>query len=465
MGTENMENSYQIPFISDDERNAIKNMSVYALPDSPAAYGMKAGAVKPNFWKPLVCGDGSLVGLINTMISILNGILADVKNKQADTVSDVAFDETKRDLTVSFLGKESTSFHLGDGIKSIALQSRNGLEDTYEITFLSGEKSTFTVRNGADAFAPQFRIDEQSGEWEVSTDGGDTWEGMGVVAPIPPISDVQIDGSTIVDENGVADIPVVADTKGGVGLVRLGNLSNGQMGVRSINGKMCLAYPDVEKAGLSARKTQGSYQSGVVSSANFDLAVKIAMTDGIGTAWTETEQAAARVRMGAVSIAQVRAAIQQTLSGGDLSGAYVADGTFSIRKYTWDELVERAADYQEPCYYNTEDDRGLYAMGYDVIVPDTMPDVGYFYATNIILPETTTHVEGSDHLYFEKIYIKATDPPELESDAFDEMLNYATPEQLEKFKIVVHEGCGTAYENATNWSEYKEKIEEGEMPI
>jgi hypothetical protein len=46
-----------------------------------------------------------------------------------------------------------------------------------------------------------------------------------------------------------------------------------------------------------------------VSSKNFDLAVKVAMTDGVGEAWTEEEQAAARARMGAVSLEEVLAAI------------------------------------------------------------------------------------------------------------------------------------------------------------
>jgi hypothetical protein len=88
------------------------------LPDSPAAYGMKAGAVKPKFWQPLVDGDHSLVGLINALIETLNTILGDVKKKQALAVS----------------GIEKTS--------------SNGLVDTYTITFLSGETSTFTVKNG-----------------------------------------------------------------------------------------------------------------------------------------------------------------------------------------------------------------------------------------------------------------------------------------------------------------------------
>ena len=117
MGTESTD-IYVIPEISDDARNAIKNMSVNALPDSPAAFGMKAGAVKPKFWKPLVEGDHSLVGLINALIEALNTTFNDVKKKQ--------------DLTVT----------------SIKKMSSEGLLDTYTITFLSGETSTFTVKNG-----------------------------------------------------------------------------------------------------------------------------------------------------------------------------------------------------------------------------------------------------------------------------------------------------------------------------
>ena len=118
METENTNICYELLKISEDQKNAIKNMGVFALPDSPAAYGMKAGAVKPKFWQPLVDGEHSLVGLINALIETLNTILGDVKEKQALAVS----------------GIEKTS--------------SNGLVDTYTITFLSGETSTFTVKNG-----------------------------------------------------------------------------------------------------------------------------------------------------------------------------------------------------------------------------------------------------------------------------------------------------------------------------
>ena len=36
---------------------------------------------------------------------------------------------------------------------------------------------------GADAIAPQVRINADTNEWEISTDGGKTWNSTGVKAP------------------------------------------------------------------------------------------------------------------------------------------------------------------------------------------------------------------------------------------------------------------------------------------
>lgn len=129
------------------------------------------------------------------------------------------------------------------------------------------------------------------------------------------VKDVQISEKSVVDENGIATIPVVTATKGGTGLLTVGNTANGMIGVRNINGAVRLAYPEAVASGFKARKAQGSQYSGVVSSSNFDLAVKVAMTDGVGAAWTETEQAAARTRMGAVSSDDVNTAITNALAG------------------------------------------------------------------------------------------------------------------------------------------------------
>ena len=146
-------------------------------------------------------------------------------------------------------------------------------------------------------------------------------------------------------------------------------------------------------------------------------------------------------------------------------GAYIADGTFSNRVYTWDEMVANFENGTEPSY-GVDEDYGisLWASGYDVIVPDAVTDVSWIYCKNIVLPTTTTHVGYTDNLEFEKIYIKATIPPELESGVFDEMLHNSSPEQLAKFAIVVPYRCGEAYKNATNWSIYADYITEGEMP-
>lgn len=63
------------PFISpvsEEERNAIKQSSAHALPDSPRDHGFRAGQVKPAFWKPLVQGEKSLAGLVDRVIGDVN---------------------------------------------------------------------------------------------------------------------------------------------------------------------------------------------------------------------------------------------------------------------------------------------------------------------------------------------------------------------------------------------------------
>ena len=151
--------------------------------------------------------------------------------------------------------------------------------------------------------------------------------------------------------------------------------------------------------------------------------------------------------------------------GGDKSGAYTPDGTFSNRVYTWDKLVANFENGTFPNFGEDEEGIILWARGYDVVVPDTVICAGYMDCTNVVLPATTAEVAYTDCINFEKIYIKATTPPDLESDAFYEMLNNASPAQLAKFAIVVPIGCGDAYKSATGWCDYAEYIEEGKMPI
>lgn len=138
-----------------------------------------------------------------------------------------------------------------------------------------------------------------------------------------------------------------------------------------------------------------------------------------------------------------------------LAGAYTPDGTFSNRVYTWDEFVAMG---EEELYYDASD-KTLVAYEYDVVVPDTVTVLGYFDCNNIVLPKTTVEVGYTDSLDG-TLYIKATEPPFLESGAFDDVLYSGN-----NLKIVCEIGCGDAYKSATGWCDYAEYITEGEMPI
>ena len=121
-----------------------------------------------------------------------------------------------------------------------------------------------------------------------------------LVGPKGDPIDVQINGESIVVD-GIAVIPVLEANKNGIGLIRVGRTANGLIGAGSNNGQVVLLYPEAGINGLKQRKAQGSQYSGVLSCTNFDLAIKIAMADGVGADWTDEEKAAARERIGAVS--------------------------------------------------------------------------------------------------------------------------------------------------------------------
>lgn len=105
----------------------------------------------------------------------------------------------------------------------------------------------------------------------------------------------------------IEEIPTASSSA--YGLVRTGTSANGEMHMGNTNGRAILRYPVAGSTGLKQRKSQGSQYGGLVDCSNFDTAVKTAMTDGAGAAWTEAEQAAARQRLGAVSLDEVLAAL------------------------------------------------------------------------------------------------------------------------------------------------------------
>lgn len=102
-------------------------------------------------------------------------------------------------------------------------------------------------------------------------------------------TDVRIAGTSITAD-GVADIPLASWTVPGV--VKVDNYYGGySSGLFSSDGRLFVNTAD--NASITARSLRQN-----IDASNLDYAVKAAMCDGNGAAWTAAEQAAARSRMG-----------------------------------------------------------------------------------------------------------------------------------------------------------------------
>lgn len=104
------------------------------------------------------------------------------------------------------------------------------------------------------------------------------------------VKDVQINGSSVVGKDDIATIPL-ANGFGKTGVVRLAN----SLGIRwsEVNG----GGLSIDYAAVGDISNRTSSNKPIIPF-HLDYAVKVAMCDGKGAAWTEEEKAAARDRMG-----------------------------------------------------------------------------------------------------------------------------------------------------------------------
>lgn len=102
-----------------------------------------------------------------------------------------------------------------------------------------------------------------------------------------PVKDVQVAGRSVLD-GGVAKVSIAQGDAPGVVSI----LSPQDSGILNDNGSLKVSYATDEE--ISSRT--GTRKA--IVCANMDYAVKAAMTDGKGPAWTAAEQKAARERMG-----------------------------------------------------------------------------------------------------------------------------------------------------------------------
>lgn len=108
-----------------------------------------------------------------------------------------------------------------------------------------------------------------------------------VEMPTESVSDIQINGNSIVDNSGIAEIPIG---------------SQGKPGLLGIPGETYGLAKDstnnIRLIGLTNEELNKRFYAKPLTGNALDYAVKCAMCDGKGKSWTDEEQAAARERMG-----------------------------------------------------------------------------------------------------------------------------------------------------------------------
>lgn len=127
--------------------------------------------------------------------------------------------------------------------------------------------------------------DGTPGDVLTKTENGSEWQQI----VKPPVKDVQVAGSSVLVD-GIANVPIASEGKEGV---IKAPLADGTSGIQLDNDNRPCVFAASE-ADITARQTL--YRPLVP--ARMDYAVKAAMCDGKGAAWTSTEKKAARERMG-----------------------------------------------------------------------------------------------------------------------------------------------------------------------
>lgn len=151
-------------------------------------------------------------------------------------------------------------------------------------TVKSTERIAQSVRDDADAG----RFDGAQGpKGDPGSDASVTAENIQSALGYAPVKDVQVAGSSVLD-GGVAKVPMADITIPGV--IKTGNANESGIVFEDGVPKISFATDDQISSRNGQRKS--------IVCTNLDYAVKAAMCDGKGAAWTADEQKAARERMG-----------------------------------------------------------------------------------------------------------------------------------------------------------------------
>lgn len=169
----------------------------------------------------------------------------------------------------------------------------------------------------AQAVVNDIRQKLENGEFNGS-DAEVTAENIQTALGYTPVKDVQVAGSSVLD-GGVANVPISSPTR--LGVIKIGNAQNSGMYVDQ-DGNCYISYathPEID--GRTAQRN-------TVVCSNLDYAVKAAMCDGKGAAWTSAEQKSARDRMGIQTDAELISSI--TVGSGGAARVYIPfEGQYS----------------------------------------------------------------------------------------------------------------------------------------
>ena len=153
----------------------------------------------------------------------------------------------------------------------------------------SVEQLAQSVRDDADAGKFNGAPGIQGPKGDPGSDASVTAENIQSALGYAPVQDVQVAGDSVLVD-GVANVPIASETKEGV---IKAPFVDGTSGIELDNDNRPCVFAASE-ADITARQTL--YRPLVP--ARMDYAVKAAMCDGKGAAWTSTEKKAARERMG-----------------------------------------------------------------------------------------------------------------------------------------------------------------------
>lgn len=254
----------------------------------PVAAELRDGCL---VWQP-TSADTAIVGDGEAEVRVtVNGVLA--KSKILSTMVDKSLTGQETDAPepgMDWVDKITTAIDNVQNMKADAESVAYGEPATAEYdgktgTMHFGIPEGRPGRDGTDGKdgAPGAKGDKG----DPGSDANVTAENIEAALGYAPVKDVQVAGNSVLAD-GVANVPIASETTPGV--VSVG--SPADSGIWNYNGNLKISY-----ATDSEISTRYGYRKAIVCS-NMDYAVKSAMCDGKGAAWTSAEQKAARERMG-----------------------------------------------------------------------------------------------------------------------------------------------------------------------